>query len=57
MSASSVYHMYDGKAPEKGIRYPGTRVINACEPSSECWESNLHPPQEQPVLLIAKLVL
>ena len=49
--------MYDGKAPEKGIRYPGTRVINACEPSSECWESNLHSPQEQPVLLIAKLVL
>ncbi|EGV91294.1 hypothetical protein I79_026061 [Cricetulus griseus] len=34
---------------EEGIRSPGPGVIDGCDLSSECWEPNLGPLQEQPV--------
>lgn len=36
---------------EKGVRYPESVVIDGCEPPSECWELNLHPLQEQMLLI------
>lgn len=32
--------------PEKGIRYPGTGIIDNCELLCGCWEMNLGPLQE-----------
>lgn len=53
----SVYRMHTQYLwrPEKGIRYPGTRVIDHCELSYRCWESNPGPLKDQPSdLLIAE---
>ena len=36
--------------PEKGVRTPGTEIIDVCEPPWEYWELNLGPLQEQWVL-------
>lgn len=33
------------------IRSPESAVTDGCEPTSEYWESNSGPPEEQPVLL------
>ena len=33
---------------------PGTRVKDSCEPPCGCWELNLCPLEEQPVLLTAE---
>lgn len=29
--------------PEKGHRFPETRVIHSCDPLCGCWELNLNP--------------
>ena len=41
--------------PEEGIRSPGTGVTNNCKLLYSCWESNLDPLEEQPVLLTTGL--
>ena len=33
--------------PEEGIRFPGTRVTDGCEPSRGYWELNPGSPEEQ----------
>jgi hypothetical protein len=33
------------------VIYAGNGVINSCQPSCGCWELNLGPLEEQPVLL------
>lgn len=33
--------------PKECIRYPVTKVMNGCEPSSQYWEPNLGSMQEQ----------
>lgn len=35
------------RRPEKGIAFPGTRVIDGREPLCECWEWNAGPLQKQ----------
>lgn len=35
----------------RGCGSPGTRVIDSCESPRGCWESNLCPMEEQPMLL------
>lgn len=44
----SVYHVHDWcpGVPEEGVRFPGTRVTDACEPPCGCWESNIGPLEE-----------
>ena len=39
--------------PEKATEFPGTGVTDGCEPTCGCWELNLGPLKEQPVLLSA----
>lgn len=39
--------------PEAGVEAPGTGVTE-CEPPTRCWESNLDPLEEQPMLLTAE---
>jgi hypothetical protein len=36
------------------IRTPGTGVTDSCELLCRCWESNLGPLEEQPVLLVSE---
>jgi hypothetical protein len=43
------------KRPEEGVRSHGTGVRERCEPPWGCWESNLGPLEEQPVLLTTDL--
>jgi hypothetical protein len=38
------------RRPEEGVRSPGTRVTDGCEPPYPCKESNLGTLEEQPVL-------
>jgi len=40
--------------PEKGIGYPGTGVIEGCEPPCDYWELNSGPLGDQPGPLTAK---
>ena len=35
----------------EGARSPGTGAMDSCERPCGCWESNLGPLEEQPVLL------
>ena len=37
--------------PEEGTQSSGTRVTDGCELPGGCWELNLSPLEEQPVLL------
>jgi hypothetical protein len=37
--------------PEEGVRKPGTGVIENYKVSFKLWDSNLHPLEENPVLL------
>lgn len=37
--------------PEKGIGFPGTGVLDGCEPPCGYWEPNSDPMLEQPVIL------
>lgn len=39
------------------VRCPRTGVKDECERPCGCWQSNLFPLQEQPMLLIAELSL
>ena len=39
---------------EDGVKYPGTGVTDGCEPLYGCWESNLGPLKEQPLLLTSE---
>ena len=39
--------------PEKATEFPGTGVTDGCDPTCGCWELNLGPLKEQPVLLSA----
>lgn len=39
------------KEVRKSVEFPGTGVMDKCEPLCGCWELNLGLPQEQPVLL------
>ena len=59
LACKPVYHMHAWCfwKPEEGIGSPGAGVTNGCEPPCGCWESNLGPPGEQPVLLTAVLSL
>ena len=36
------------------VRFPGTRITDSCELLCGCWELNLGPLEEQPVLLTAE---
>lgn len=36
---------------EEGIRFPGTEVTQGCELAHGCWHPNLHPLEEEPMLL------
>ena len=50
-------YLYVYRAPLKvrrGHWIPGTGVTDDCEPPYGCWEWNLGPLQEQPVLLTAE---
>ena len=38
----------------RGAGSPGTGATGGCEPPCRCWEPNLGPLQEQPVLLPAE---
>ena len=38
----------------KGVGSPGTVITESCEQPCRCWESNVGPLEEQPVLLITK---
>jgi hypothetical protein len=38
----------------EGVIFPGTGVIDSCEQPCGCWDLNLGPLEEQPVLLTAK---
>jgi hypothetical protein len=40
-----------------GPRFPGIRVTDSCELPCGCWELNLCPLKEQPVLSIAEPTL
>jgi hypothetical protein len=42
---------------EEGIRSPGTGVVYSCELPDGCWELNLGPLEEQPVILTPELYL
>lgn len=36
---------------KEGVRSPVTGITDGCELPCECWEQNLDPPQEHPMLL------
>ena len=38
----------------EGVRFPGAGVTDSCEPPCGCWELNLGPLEEQPVLIDAE---
>ena len=38
--------------PKRGVRTPGTEIIDVCEPPWEYWELNLGPLQEQQLFLM-----
>ena len=38
-------------SPEEGVKFLGTGVKDGCEPLCGCWEWDLGPLEEQPVLL------
>ena len=40
--------------PEESVGTPVTGITHICEPPCACWESNLGPVEEQPVLLTAE---
>lgn len=42
---------------DEGIEFPGSRVMDGCKPSCQCWKFNLFLLQGQPVLLTDKLSL
>ena len=44
-------HAWCLQRSEEGIRSPGTRALDGCEPVSRWWESNPGPLQEQQVPL------
>ena len=53
----SVSHIRACPVPSEaseGHQIPGTGVIDGCETPCGCWELNLGPLQEQPVLLTAE---
>lgn len=37
--------------PEEDVGFPGTGIVDSCELPCGCWELNLSPLEEQPVLL------
>ena len=39
------------KEAREGTNFPGTGVMDGCEPPHGCWELNPGDQQEQPVLL------
>lgn len=49
-----IYHMYGSCRPKEGVVSPVTGVMNNCEPPCRCWQSNLGPLEEQPVVLITE---
>nr|XP_042133715.1 A disintegrin and metalloproteinase with thrombospondin motifs 17-like [Peromyscus maniculatus bairdii] len=51
-------HMNSGSCrTEEGIGSPGTGVIDSCESPCGCWELDVDPLEEQPMLLTIKLSL
>lgn len=48
-----VYYMYVWclRRPKEAMRYPRIRATDSCEFVCRCWELNLGPLEEQPVLL------
>jgi hypothetical protein len=55
----SLYHLHSccPKKPGAGVGSPGIGVTEGCELPCGCWESNLRPLEEQPVLSIPELTL
>jgi hypothetical protein len=56
MSVLSVVYIYQVDVcylwgSEEGVRSPETRFVNVGEPSYGCWKLNLHPLEEQFMLL------
>lgn len=53
-ACNSTQHMHDWclQRSEESVGSHGTGVIDGCEPSGGCWESNLGLLREQPVLFI-----
>ena len=54
---ASLSRFYSVQRPAEGVRFPGSRVIDDCEPPREYWELNLGPLEGQPVLLTSELSL
>jgi hypothetical protein len=41
----------------EGVEFPGPEVIDSCKLPCGCWELNLGPLEEHPVLLTTELSL
>jgi hypothetical protein len=44
-------HEYCWRMPEEDTRFLGTGITDGSEPPCRCWELNLGPLEEQPLLL------